>query len=160
MNEAGEEYQGEWSTVVLEENTDPVAEEATSAESAAEVCAHEDEKGDDNGEVERTSIAETSKDLDPLLQVDEGDVEAKDVAGEACDPAKPVAGVGDGEDPVKNKRPATRRSGKIRGDSESGLNLHANPCHETYVVDTGRLHNVVHGTARLSVPHHCSYFKQ
>ena len=42
----------------------------------------------------------TGQDLDAFLEVDEGDVEAEDVAAEACDVGESVAGVGDGEYPV------------------------------------------------------------
>lgn len=47
----------------------------------------------------------TGEDLNGFLQVDEGDVEAKDVAAEAGDVGEAVAGVSDGEDPVHDQRP-------------------------------------------------------
>ena len=41
--------------------------------------------------------------MDSLLEVDEGDVKTKDVAGEAGDPAEPVARVGDGEETMEDE---------------------------------------------------------
>lgn len=43
------------------------------------------------------------QDLNALLEVDEGDVEAEDVAGEAGDPAEGVAGIRHGKDDVQDE---------------------------------------------------------
>lgn len=106
VHETGEEDEGERGAIVLEEDTNRVSEEAAGAEFAAEVGDHEDEEGGDDGEVEGSIVAKPLEDLDALLEVDEGNVEAEDVAGKAGDPAEPVARVSDGKDPMKNQRPA------------------------------------------------------
>lgn len=79
---------------------------AARAEHAAQVSDHEDEEGGDDGQVKVLALAEALEDLDALLEVDEGDVEAENVAGEAGDVAKKVAGVCDSEDPVEDEGPS------------------------------------------------------
>lgn len=70
-------------------------------------------------------VSQQGEDLDALLEVDEGDVEAEDVAGKAGDVAQPVARVGGGEDPVHDEGPQ------------------ADPAHKGQVVDARRHHDVV-----------------
>lgn len=106
MHETGEEDDGQRCTIVLEEHSQGVTEETAGANLAADVCNHEDKKSRNYGEVELLSSAKMFEDLDAFLKVDEGDVEAEDVAGEASHPSEPVAGVCYGEDPVKNERPS------------------------------------------------------
>lgn len=106
VDEAGEEDYGERGAVVLEEDANAVAEEAAGAERAARVGDDEDEQGDDDGEVKVGPVAEALEHLDAFLEVDAGDVEAENVAGEARHPAQPVARVGDGEDPVQDEGPS------------------------------------------------------
>lgn len=96
------EDEGERGAVVLEEDADVVVEQAAPADTGAEVGDHEDEQGGDDREVKGLGVAQPLEDLDALLEVDEGHVEAEDVAGEARDVAEPVARVRDGEDPVEN----------------------------------------------------------
>ncbi len=91
VDEAGEEDEGQGRAVVLEEDTDPVAEEGALSEGGAEVGENEDEEGDGDGEIEGSIVAEALEDLNTLLEVDTGYVEAKDVAREACYPAEPIA---------------------------------------------------------------------
>lgn len=106
MHEAGEEDHGQRSAIVLEEDAHGVAEQAAPAELAADIGDGEDEQGHDNGQVEGLIVAEDLEDLDALLEVDEGDVEAEDIAGEAGHVAQPVARVRDGQNPVEHERPA------------------------------------------------------
>jgi hypothetical protein len=106
VDEPGEEDEGQRRAVVLEEDADRVREEAARPEDAAEVGDHEDEEGGDDGEVEVLAAAEPLEDLDALLDVDEGDVEAEDVAGEAGDVVEEVTRVCDGEDPVEDEGPS------------------------------------------------------
>ena len=106
MDEAGKEDECQGSPVVLEEDTDPVAEKGACAERAGEIGEHEHEEGDNDGEVEWSIIAEAGQNLDTLLKVNKGDVESEDVTGEPSDPAKPIARVCDGEDPVEYEGPS------------------------------------------------------
>jgi hypothetical protein len=78
-----------------------VPEQTALAEFTANVGDSKDEQGHDDGQVKRFSVAESLEDLDTLLQVDKGDVEAKNVAGEAGHVTQPVARVGDGKDPME-----------------------------------------------------------
>lgn len=125
MNKSGEEDKRQRRSIVLEKDADVVLEQAAGSQLATNVSNHEDQQRSDNGQVKSAVISEALKHLDSLLKIDKGNVEAKDVAGEACHPAQPVARVCDGEDPVQDKRPYT------------------DPSHETNVVDPCRLHNVV-----------------
>lgn len=127
VHEAGEEDDGERGAVVLDEGAHIVVEQGAAAQLAAEVGDGEDEDGDEDAQVEGLVVAEEDEDLDALLEVDEGDVEAEDVAGEAGDVAQPVARVGDGEDPVHDHGPE------------------ADPGHEGEVVGARGLHDVVDG---------------
>jgi len=51
-------------------------------------------------------VTESFEYLDALLEIYKGDVEAEDVAWEPRHVLEQVAGVGDGQDPVEDKRPA------------------------------------------------------
>jgi len=102
MHEPREEDNRKDGAVVFDENAEVVLEERTVADEAADIADCGDEEGDDDGEVE-TFFALTSEDLDALLQVDEGDVETEDVAGEARHVAQCVGGVGYCEDSVHYK---------------------------------------------------------
>ena len=106
MDEAGEENEGKRSAIVLEEHAKSVREETAPAELAAEVGDHEDEQSSYDGEVEGLAAAETLENLDSLLKIDKGDVEAEDVAGEAGDIFEKVTRVGYCKYPVEDQRPA------------------------------------------------------
>lgn len=125
VHEAREEDNRQRGTVVLQKHPHGVAEQGALAELAAGVGDHEDEQGDHDGQVEGGVVAEALEHLDALLQVDEGDVEAEDVAGEPRHVPQPVARVGDGQDPVEDERPQ------------------ADPAHEGQVVGSGGHHDVV-----------------
>jgi len=127
VHEAGEEDDGQRGSVVLEEGPDVVVEERACPELATGVGDEEDQHGGHDAQVEGFAVAEQGEDLDALLEVDESDVEAEDVAWKAGDVAQPVARVRDGEDPVHYHGPQ------------------ADPAHEGQVVDSGGLHDVVDG---------------
>lgn len=127
MHEASKEDDRQGGSVVLDEGADIVVEQGALADGVGKVGDREDEHGGEDAQVERLRVAQQFEDLDALLEVDEGDVEAEDVAGEAGDVAEPVARVGDGEDPVHDEGPD------------------ADPGHEGEVVGAGGLHDVVDG---------------
>jgi len=54
-------------------------------------------------EIEGLFIAKGRENLNTLLQIDEGHIEAEDIAWETRHVAKPVARVGNGQDPVEDK---------------------------------------------------------
>lgn len=125
VHEPRKEDDGQGGAVVLEEDADGVAEQGARAELAAGVGDHEDEQGGGDAQVEGGAVAEALEDLDALLQVDEGDVEAEDVAREPRHVPQPVARVGRGEHPVEGQRPQP------------------DPAHEGQVVGPRRRHDVV-----------------
>ena len=107
MHEPSKEHQRQGCTVVFEKDSHRVSEEAAAAANfAADVGDDEDEESGDNGEVEAGGSAEAVEDLDALLKIDAGDIEAEDVAGEAGYPAEPVARVCDSKDSVEEGGPA------------------------------------------------------
>lgn len=130
VHKAGEEDDGQWCTIVLQKHPDVVVEERAFAQLTAGVGYEEDKHGGHDAQVEGLAVAEQGEHLDALLEVDEGDVEAEDVAGEAGDIAQPVARVGDGENPVHDEGPQ------------------ADPAHEGQVVDPGGHHDVVDGVVK------------
>lgn len=85
VDEAGEEDDGQRGSVVLEEDPDVVVEERAGPKLAADVGDEEDQHGGHDAQVKGLLVAEQGEDLDSLLQVDEGDIEAEDVAWEAGD---------------------------------------------------------------------------
>ncbi len=101
MDEASEEDDRQGRAVVFEEDTHGMAEQTALAEFTANVGYGEYKQGHDDRQVKGFPVAESLEDLDAFLQVDEGDVEAKDVAGEAGHVTQPVARVGDGKDPME-----------------------------------------------------------
>lgn len=80
MHEAGEKDDGKRGAVVFKEHAHRVSEERALPQLATRICNHENEQGHHDGQVERRVIAETLEHLDALLQVDERDVEAEDIA--------------------------------------------------------------------------------
>lgn len=100
VDEAGEEDEGQGRAIVFEKDTQWMAKEAAGAELTAGIGDHEDQEGGNDGEIKLGAISQTLEDLNTLLEVDEGDVKAKDVAGEASDPTEPITRIGDGKNPV------------------------------------------------------------
>ena len=83
-----------------------MSEKGACAHDATNISTHEDEQGNDNGEVKVASVAETLEDLDALLKIDEGYIEAEDVAWETGNPFEPVTGVGNSKYNMENERPS------------------------------------------------------
>lgn len=83
VHEAREEDDRQRRPVILDEHADVVLEQGARADDAAQVADDEHEQGDDDGEVEGLGGTLAGEHLDAFLQVDEGDVEAEDVAREA-----------------------------------------------------------------------------
>jgi len=83
-----------------------VSKEAAATEFTTDICDHEDKKSRDDGKVELLASTEVFENLYALLEVNEGDIETEDVAGETRNPSKPVTRVCYGEDPVKDKGPS------------------------------------------------------
>lgn len=97
---ASEENKSQWCSVVFQENTNWVSKETARSKFTADVSHHKQQQRCDNRQVESTVASKTLYNLDAFLEIDEGYVEAKNVAGESCDPAEPVARICDGKDPV------------------------------------------------------------
>lgn len=96
-------------------------EQATRAQNTTEVGYHEDKEGSNDRQVKVLALAEALEDLYALLDIDAGDVETEDVAGEAGDVAKEVAGIRDSEDPMEDEGPP--KSVSWRSGSGDGLRL-------------------------------------
>lgn len=92
-----------------------MSEETAGSEFTADVSHYKQQQRCDNREVESGVAAKTFQNLNAFLEIDEGYVEAKDVAGEPCDPAEPVARICDGKDPVQNQRPSRDRAKQRMG---------------------------------------------
>lgn len=86
----------------------------------------------------------TGENLDALLQVDEGHIEAEDIAAEAGDVGETVAGVGDGEDPVHDQRPPSSKLVAV-GHQEGVSGLQAYPTHESEIIGPPRCDDIVNG---------------
>lgn len=93
MNKSRKEDDCQWSAIILEEDSDRVAEKGPRAHDATDISAHKYQQGNDDRKVEVATIAKTLKNLDSLLKVNEGNVKAEDVARESSDPFEPVASV-------------------------------------------------------------------
>lgn len=106
MHEARKEDEGERRAVVTQKDADGVSKQGAVAHHARHVAKDEDEQGDDGGQVKGLAVAQAAEHLDALLQVDEGDVAAENVAGEARHPPQPVARVGHGQGPVEDEGPS------------------------------------------------------
>lgn len=64
-----------------------MSEKRARAQNASEVGEYEDEEGDGDGEVKGGAISKSLKNLDALLDIDQGNIEPKDVAWESSHPA-------------------------------------------------------------------------
>lgn len=83
VDEASEEDDGQWRAIVLEELPNKSLEEVTVAQFSADPCSHQHEKCHHDAEIGRCLADLTplsSQDLDPFLEIDAGNVEAKDIA--------------------------------------------------------------------------------
>jgi len=105
VHETGKEDQSQRRPVIFEKDADVVMKQTAGAELATDIGRHKDKKGNDYRKVERLLVTEASQYLDALLEIYKGNVKAKDVAGEASYVTEPVAGVGDGENPVHDHGP-------------------------------------------------------
>jgi len=106
--EAGEEDDRQRCAVIFNHLPYLPSKEIASTNDTAGKGSHQDQKGHHDCEIGRRIPGNTplaGQHLDALLQVDEGDVNAKNVTGESSDVSQGIAGVGDGEDPVHHKRP-------------------------------------------------------
>lgn len=144
--EAREEDEGQRRAVILEKHAHRLLEQAARAQLAAHVRHHEDQQGRHDGQVEGGPVAEAVEHLDALLEVDEGDVEAEDVAGKPGDPAQPVARVCNRQEDMQNEGPSTRVSScfPFSQQQRGGGNIHAYPGHEANIVYARVFHNVVY----------------
>lgn len=127
VHKPSEEDDCQRGSVILDKGAHVVVKQRTAGQCVAKVRNRKDQHGDEDAQVERLGVAQQDEDLNALLEVDEGHVKPKDVAGKAGDVAQPVARVGDGEDPVHDQGPD------------------ADPGHEGEVVDASGLHDVVDG---------------
>ena len=105
MHKAGEEDDRHRRAVVFEEDANGMSKKTARTQLAAYIRYHEYEEGGHDGKIKGSVVAKTLQNLNTLLQVDECDIEAKDVAGETSDPAEPITRVGDGENPMQNEGP-------------------------------------------------------
>ena len=112
VDESSEKDDRQGCAIVFEEDTHRMAKQTALAELAADVRDGEDKQSHNNRQVEGLLVAKELEDLNALLQVDEGDIEAKDVTREACHVTQPVARVGDGQDPVEYEGPS-RSQGSV-----------------------------------------------
>lgn len=118
--------------IVLDKRAHIVVEQGAAAQLVAKVGDRKHEDRDQHAQVKRLVVAQQDEDLDALLQVDKGDIKAKNVAGEPRHVAQPVARVGHGQEPVHDHGPE------------------ADPGHEGEVVDAGGGHDVVDGVVEDS----------
>ena len=132
VDKAGEEDNGQWSTIVLNELPDVSVEELRVAHDATEVCAGRDEQGDHDAEIRRCGaitrcLPLASEHLNALLQIDHSNVEAKSIAAEPSNVGESVARISEGENPVHDQAPD------------------ADPGHEGKEIVALRCNNVVYG---------------
>lgn len=124
VDEAREKYNGQRGAIVLDEDPDITMKQYAAPQSITSIGDGEDQDRRHRAQVEGLCVAKKREDLYTFLEVDPGDVEAKNVAGKTSDIFQPVARVGDSENPVQNERPE------------------ADPGHEGEVVDAGGRHDV------------------
>lgn len=108
VHEPSEEDDRQRRAVVFDKLSYVPLKEVTSTNDTAGKGGHQDQKGHHDCEIGRGipgNTPLTGQHLNALLQVDEGNVKAKNITGESSDVSQGIAGVGNGEDPVHHKRP-------------------------------------------------------
>ncbi len=106
VDESSKEYDSQRRAIVFDELSDISLEKIAFANDTTPVAKAEYEQGDHDCNVcgSLPCQAPLSREyLDALLEIDEGNVEAEDVAGEACDVGEAIASIGNGEDPVHDE---------------------------------------------------------
>lgn len=109
MDKPREKDNGQRRTVVLQESSNDSKEQSAIAEFSANIATHENEERDHDAQVGCRLPAKAplpSEDLNPFLQVDEGNVEAENVARKAGDIGKTITSIGYSQEPVHNQRPS------------------------------------------------------
>lgn len=141
MYESCEKYNSEGSAVVFDEDSNDVLEEGAVSNNPAEVADNKNEESNWDGKVKCGIGTLPGENLDTFLEVDEGNIEAKDVAWKTSHIFEGVAGVGDGENPVHKERPS---EGSLATPTliESG-NLQSNQGHETKIICASGGHYIV-----------------
>lgn len=130
VDKAGEEDDGQWRTVILDELSDVSVEQVAVANDTTEVCDSQDEQRHHHCQVRRAGsrhVPLSREDLNALLEINEGDIKAEDVTGETSDIGEAIASICGREDPMHNQGP------------------NADPAHEGEKVGAGRNNNVVDG---------------
>jgi hypothetical protein len=91
--------------IILNEKSNIVLEERTGSNDTANVADCKHKESNDDGEVESLARSLAAEDLNPLLEINEGYIEAEDVAGEASHVFEAIACVCYSKDPVHYQGP-------------------------------------------------------
>lgn len=108
-NKPREENNGQWRAVILDEFSDIASKKVALARDSTDVTAHEDKKRHHNGKICRCFPCHSplsSQDLDTLLEINEGDIETKDVTRETGDISQAVTSIGYSEYPMHYEGPS------------------------------------------------------
>ena len=128
VDKACEEHDSERRAVVFYELAHIALEKRALAYDAAPIGDNENTERDHYGQVEGDiSIGYLAcQHLHALLKIDEGDIEAKSIAGEARDVAKAVTRIRDSEEPMHYHCPTMSFVSKLYSLNRFGSNLQAN----------------------------------
>lgn len=110
VDETSEENDRQGSTIVFQEFPDISLEETATAELLADPTTHKHKEGNHDAQVCRrlpNGSPLPGQDLDTLLEIDKGYVEAKDIARETGHVCQGVARIGYSKDPVHDQGPTS-----------------------------------------------------
>jgi len=149
MHEPSKEDDRKRSSIILDEHPNVMLEQWTLADDAAEISDDEYKQCDHDRQIECLAGSLTRKDLDAFLEIDKGDVEAKDVTREARYVFEGVARVGDCKDEMHNHSPSRhcRQNATLRG--KISHNSQTDQTHESKVIRASRLHDLIYGAIRV-----------
>lgn len=150
MHKTREKDDGQRRPVVLEEDPDMMFEQRTASNDTTKVRHDEDQQRNDDRQVKRGFGALASQDLDSFLQEDEGNVEAKGIAGKARHVFQSVASVGDGENPVHSQRPSAFHQRGPRASYGKESDLQSDQSHKGKVIGACGNNDVVDSTNHIN----------
>ena len=143
--EASEEDDCQRRAIIFDEFPYVALEEVAASYHSTEICNHQYQEGNHDGEICRFRPCKavlSGQNLYTFLEVDEGNVKAKDVAAEARHVGQAIASVGYSKSPVHDHRPPVDLSVQELLEVHSSI-VQADPTHEWEVINSMRNYDVI-----------------
>lgn len=153
VDETSKEDNSQRCSVIFNEFPYVSLEQSAFAEHTTDITAHQHKKGDHDAQIRRGISREvplSGQYLDPLLEVDKGNIKSENITGKSSHVGEGVASISDGKDPVENQRPTSSKAVSSCQKNPKKTSLQSNPEHERKIISTSRGHDIVNGVVENS----------